>query len=339
MTSAKPATRITLAVILSLLIHGALLFGPNLVEIQPVESALPPLVARLEPLPKPAIPKPTKPKTPAKPRHESKAAIPAKPLPETVVVDQPDATALLNEPAAQPVVDIVTKNDVAPDITEPVKPAHPLPRQAELTFHVHKGTGIVIGEAKHRLQIDENQHYSLKMEISTIGVARFLKKFEMTQQSSGMHDSAGLNPDDFSESRATDKGDQKISARFDHVSKLLIFSNGISSALPDQAQDILSALYQFSQMQLNQSPLSMYISNGKKLERYEFEIGAEEEILTRKGKLRALPLHKVHAPGEEGLDIWLGLEYRLLPVKIRQIERNGEIAGEMVITDIRVSEE
>jgi len=62
-------------------------------------------------------------------------------------------------------------------------------------------------------------------------------------------------------------------------------------------------------------------------------------IQTQLGRLRALPLHKVHAQGEEGLDIWLGLEYRLLPVKLRMFDRKGQIAGEMVISEIRVADE
>jgi hypothetical protein len=92
-------------------------------------------------------------------------------------------------------------------------------------------------------------------------------------------------------------------------------------------------------MPLDLHTLPMHVSNGRKLESYQLEAGEEEEIQTRLGKLRALPLRKIHATGEEGLEIWLGMEYRLLPVKVRQIDRNGEIAGELVISEIRVSEE
>jgi hypothetical protein len=35
----------------------------------------------------------------------------------------------------------------------------------------------------------------------------------------------------------------------------------------------------------------------------------------------------------------LAREYRLFPVKMRFIEKNGDVTGEAVITDIRVSEE
>ncbi|HEX5363397.1 MAG TPA: DUF3108 domain-containing protein, partial [Gallionella sp.] len=109
--------------------------------------------------------------------------------------------------------------------------------------------------------------------------------------------------------------------------------------LPELAQDMASFLYQLSQLPLDAGVIPIYISNGKKLERYELAVGAEEYIQTDFGRLRALPLHKIHGSNEEGLDIWLGLEYRLLPIKIRQTDREGHTAGEMVVSDIRVADE
>jgi|GEM_PF-4903864 len=38
-------------------------------------------------------------------------------------------------------------------------------------------------------------------------------------------------------------------------------------------------------------------------------------------------------------EIWLGLEYRLLPVKFRQIDSSDEVTDEFVIADIRAAEE
>jgi len=54
---------------------------------------------------------------------------------------------------------------------------------------------------------------------------------------------------------------------------------------------------------------------------------------------RSLPLRKIHAQGEAYFEIWLGLEYRLLPVKFRQIDSSDEVTDEFVIADIRAAEE
>lgn len=220
-----------------------------------------------------------------------------------------------------------------------VKPAHPLPRHAQLTFNAYKGTSFKIGEARHRLDVGDDNNYTLQIGMNTTGIAKFFKTFELSQQSKGQVSALGLRPDEFSENKVTAKGKQALTASFDWNNRQLSFSAGNSIALPAGAQDILSVLYQFSQMDLTQASLMMHVSNGRKLENYQLEAGSEEAIDTPLGTLRALPLRKIHAPGEEGFEIWLGLEYRLLPVMIRQIDRNGEIAGELVISDIRVSEE
>ena len=54
---------------------------------------------------------------------------------------------------------------------------------------------------------------------------------------------------------------------------------------------------------------------------------------------RALHLRKIHAQCEAYFEIWLGLEYRLLPVKFRQIDSSDEVTDEFVIADIRAAEE
>ncbi len=318
---------------LSLLLHAALLLGPNLIQLTPFEPVLPPLSARLEPLPKIAV----------QPKPQPKPHKAAKPKPPEPVAPEP--VTLPSEPVALPAEESPPPQEPAPEpappleLTESAKPAHPLPRHAQLTFIAYKGSSFQIGEARHRLEITDDHRYTLQVGMNTTGLASLFKTFEMSQQSSGTVSASGLRPDEFSENRTTAKGKQELTAKFNWDSKQLEFSAGNTTPLPEQAQDILSFLYQFSQLPLDQTTLPMHVSNGRKLENYQIEIGTEEEIQTRLGKLKVLPLRKIHATGEEGLEIWLGLEYRLLPVKVRQIDRNGEIAGELVISGIRVSEE
>lgn len=327
----KPGGRIALAVALSLLIHTTLLFGPNLIQLNPVEVPLPPLTAKLEPLPAVKAAKMPQPK----PHVRHKPATPAAAAPQ-LPEQQTDTPPIAEE--TPPPAEAAQEIRQAPPAQEE-QPAYPLPKHAQLTFTVYKGTNFSVGEARHRLEIDDDKHYTLQVGMNTTGIASLFKTFEMNQQSRGTVSAAGLRPEEFSEIKVTAKGKQTLNAAFDWQNRQLAFSAGNSVSLPDQAQDILSFLYQFSQMSLEQPTLPMHVSNGRKLESYQIAVGAEEEINTRLGKLRALPLRKIHAPGEEGLEIWLGLEYRLLPVQIRQIDRSGEIAGQMVISEIRVSQD
>lgn len=331
---------ILITIALSLLLHALLLFGPKLIELTPVEVPLPPLIAHLEPLPAVKKPRPT---LHPKPHHKSVIA----PIPVVTKSDTEMALATVT-PAASAVVSAPVEAAPAASAAEsaPVEtpvvakePAHPLPKHAQLTFVAYLGTNFPIGEVRHRLDIDKDNNYTLQVGMNTTGIARLFKTFVMNQQSSGKLGARGLRPDQFTENRQTSKGTQALTAQFDWDNKQLNFSAGDHVALPEGAQDLLSFLYQFSQMPLDQSTLSIYVSNGKKLETYQLEVGTEEEIKTPLGKLRALPLRKINAPGEEGLEIWLGLEYRLLPVKILSINKKGEPAGELDISEIRVSEE
>ncbi len=336
-----PAGRVALAIALSLLIHATLLIGPDLIRTAPVEAPLPPLTARLEPLPtrKPA-PEPVRKKV-----HKPKPAKIIHPEKSVTVVSRPVETAPeIPAPAVDTASGVGAAESQPASAVAQTEPdehavsAHPLPMHAQLTFTVKKGVNFPVGEARHTLDIDDKQHYTLQTNIRTVGLASLFKTFDMNQKSSGTISAQGLRPDEYSEGRTSDKGVQALTAKFDWAGKTLTFSGGAASPLPAQSQDMLSFLYQLSQLPLDQAIVSIYISNGKKLEKYDLAVGAEEDILTKNGQLRALPLRKIHAPGEEGLEVWLGMEYRLLPVKIRQIDRHGEIAGEMVITDIRVSE-
>ena len=213
-----------------------------------------------------------------------------------------------------------------------------LPRSARLTFDVNKGTSqFRVGEVVHTLEID-NGHYVLHAVTKTVGLVKLIKSYELIQDSSGSYDNNGLLPDRFFEERIEKPDIRRNTAEFDHAARRAHFSHGGVAALPPDTQDILSIMYQFPPL-TEAGKATVFVSNGKKIERYQFKIVTDEEIDTAFGKLLTVRLSKLHSPNEEGLEIWLARKYHLFPVKIRYIEKNGEVSGEAVITDIRVSEE
>lgn len=327
-----PTGRIALAIALSALVHVIALFAP-LVKLPPGQAPLPPLTAKLAPLPRIAA----KPAPPRKPRPKPR---PAPVVPEQAPSDEQPAESIQTE---EPRIDAdqqpAAADAPADEAAAEAQPAHPLPRHAQLTFVAYKGADLPIGEARHRLDIGDDRSYTLSVGMNTTGLASLFKTYESDQQSSGTLAAGGLRPNEFSETKNTSKGKESYAAKFHWGAQVLSFSDGHSMPLPEQTQDFISFLYQLSQLPLDKSVIPMHISNGRKLERYELAVGEEEMIQTRLGRLRALPLRKVRRQGEEGLEIWLGLEYRLLPVKIRLLDRSGQIAGEMVISEILVADE
>lgn len=347
MGSGTPARRISLAIAFSALIHAVIMWLPQ-VHPPHTEVLLPPLAAKLEPLPKPAakpLPKPApKPRRASPPKPATEPAGPVR-EPGNTIAGAPEPAPLPAIEAASSVAATsavaaasVIEAQFAATIAEEPEAAYPLPKHAQLSFSVYKGLDhFQIGTLNQQLEISGDE-YTLKAVTRTVGLAKLFKNYQLTQTSRGKSGKQGLQPETFEEEKINDNDKQNIQATFDWLSQKLRFSQGGETALPAGAQDILSIFYHLSQLPMNGKVIPLAVSNGKKLEKYEFLVEPEEEITTPMGKLRALHLRKLHAKGDSGFEIWLGLEYRLLPVKCLLIEPSDEVAGEIVITGIRIAD-
>ncbi len=328
--------RVAFAIVVSLLLHSLVLWGPN-IQLPNFNPSLPQLTAKLEALPSaPAKPKPKRKTRPAAQKIEAAPAPEPQPepLPQAVTPASNTPVAASEPAVASAPVDTAT---LAADTDKPTD-RPPLPMHARLTFAINKGTSnFRVGESIHTLDIDDGR-YVLQATTSTAGIVKLFKSYELDQYSSGRYGKDGLQPDLYSEERKERIGKQRNAVEFDHTAQRARFSNGLEVALPPETQDILSVMYQFPPL-AHTEIAAVSVGNGKKIEHYQFEVGVDETIDTPLGKLLTVHLHKMHAANEEGLDIWLAREYRLFPVKLRFTEKNGEVSGEAVITDIRVSEE
>lgn len=343
---AAPTLRIALAIVLSILLHGLVLWLPE-VKLPEHEISLPPLIAKLEPLPKLSA-KVGAHKT-KKPHPKPKPAAPA-PLTENIPipVSAPPATeelaasapAVTEETAASAPVATEVISASAPVATEAAEPPRPpLPKHARLHFNVYQGQGnFKVGESQHELEVADGR-YTIKASVRTTGFVSVLKSYRLVQTSSGTATAQTLKPETFTEEVTDSSGTQSSRAEFDWANATLHFSQGGEAKLPAHSQDILSILYQFPPMREQEDSVVIHIGTGKKFEEYTFEILFEEALETPMGTLQTVHFSKRHAANEEGLEIWFAQEYRLLPVKMRHIDRSGKIAGEAIITDIRVSDE
>ena len=323
LTSAFPLKRIVFALLLSVLAHSLLLWHWPKFDTDPDKKTPLPLQVKLEPLPL-TVKKSAKKKAKIS-KHEAAPAAPVisqdatepTTTPEPIATDTPIPFASINEPPPPPL----------------------LPKHAQLIFSVQYGSGTFkVGEIIHTLDIIDG-HYSLHAESKTTGLTSLLKNYALTQTSTGTINTRGLQPEYYEEAKK-EGGEIKISnARFDWNAEQITFANGRSSKLAALTQDTLSLPYHLSQLPLNMEMLTISLSNGKNIARYNLTVGNDETIATPMGELRTIALHKVRGTNEDGLIIWLALEYRLLPVKIQYLDKSGAIAANMIITDIRVSDE
>jgi hypothetical protein len=311
----NPTRRIVLAIALSVLIHFVILWLPY-IQFPQAKVELPPLSARLDPMPKPVELIAEKPEL-------------AKPEPALSATKSDDN--LLAKP--------ITKAIAAMNRMEEATAPHPFPRHLQLSFTVYRNTdSFRIGEIDQQLDILGGR-YILKSVRKTSGLTSLRNSDQLIQISHGKIGEHGLQPETFEEEKTTKAGKQSLQATFDREEQQLRFSNGEITSLPEDTQDILSFMYQISQLPMNGELFPLPISNGTQLQQYQIEIGAKEDIATPMGKLRTLHLRKMHAQGEAYFEIWLGLEYRLLPVKFRQVDSSDSVTEEIVISGIRSTDE
>lgn len=306
----SPARRITFALSLSVLLHGALLWLPY-IQLPHAQVVLPSLTARLEPLPKPA-------ERPAAKRETDNP------------ITRSNGSASINAAAG-------TMAEM--EKTEESSAAHPFPKHVRLTFVVHKGAeGFRTGEIRHQLDISGDR-YTLRSVRQTSGLTSLRNSDRLIQTSHGRIGDHGLQPETYEEEVITKASQQRLQATFDWPAQKLRYSHGNETALPADAQDALSFMYQFSQLPMNGEFFPLPVSDGAQLQQYQIEIGMKKDLSTPMGKLRALQLRKMHLQGEAYFEIWLGLEYRLLPVKFSRVDSSDNVIEEFVITDIRATDE
>jgi hypothetical protein len=304
----EPSQRIIAALVISALIHAIILWMPHL-RLPSVTGTLPSLTVRFEYQPKPVSP--------------------PVPEPETVLQVSNAENNISLQAAAVPAEPVKAE---AMQAMEKSADSSAFPKHVRLSFTVYQGKNLGrAGEMQHQLDINASS-YSLK---SIRRAAGMLMRVQSTQFSRGVVNERGLEPDEFSEESVTSGGKQKSKVIFDRTAQKIHFSTGADAALPTDAQDGLSFMYQLSQLSMHTEIIPLAVSDGNNLENYRIEIGREENLSTPMGELRTLHLRKMHVQDEPYFEIWLGLDYRLLPVKFRQVAATGEVLEEFAISDLR----
>jgi hypothetical protein len=219
-------------------------------------------------------------------------------------------------------------------------PARRLPRRGEITYVLYLGSDkFDVGRTQQTWVIDDDR-YRLTSISQTTGLAAWFSRQRLDYVSRGKLTPSGLRPEFFATERERRGKTEAVAAKFDWNALTVVFGEPPQNAmLPIDAQDIVSFMYQLGFMQLAPGRIELPIVSGWKFERYQLDIGPEEQLQTPFGTLRAVPVKQVRRPGEESVELWLAPEYRWVPVRIRFFDRDGEFSGEQLVSEIRVSED
>lgn len=180
--------------------------------------------------------------------------------------------------------------------------------------------------------------YRIVSESRAVGLLALFERKPLRFVSSGQITAAGLRPLQF-EGKRSESDPRQVRGEFDWKAGRLTLAHGGRTdvmALPRDAQDRLSFLYQFMFQALDRrNRLELSMTNGRKLGHYTYTVSPDVEIDTPLGRMKTLHLVKLHQPDDSGAEIWLAPEHRFLPVKMLVVEDDG-VRYEQVITGIEI---
>ncbi|HEX5802600.1 MAG TPA: DUF3108 domain-containing protein [Azospira sp.] len=339
------------AMLASLGLHAAALLLP---EVEPAPAPEPAaalqaeIVLRPRAAPVSAAPSGEKaatppPALPAPPPRPKSAPPVAPPLPEAAASLPPaDASAVPVSPAPDGAP--ATGGDAPAGAASPPTPAldeaaPPLvspgiPERGMIRYAVYRGDPpTLIGSAEQRWEMGGGQgagRYRIVSVMETTGVAAWIRSVRLETESRGALVVAGLQPERYSSRRLDGERERFEEVVFDPAAALVRFPKGGSAPLPAGAQDLLSFNYQLGWLARTGD---MAIATTRKIGNFRLELLGKEWLETPQQSIWTL---RFRASGETTTEVWLATDNHLLPVKIRHIDKKGELF-EQVAEDIRLA--
>ena len=306
---------------------------------KPVETAKPAAVLPQEALPKPKKTVKTKPVIAPEPVTEPLPALEATPTAEQL----PDEnTAPPAESSHKPMLsESLASSGNSADIGEPVPTVVDTQNQptdedlvnvesafqfVETTFNVStKIGGSPEGTATMTYNLLDGTHYQINSVARARGLAALVLS-ELVQTSEGVLTKTGLQPNKFTYNYG-DKASKSRLATFDWQAKTVSMQNAAGTqteALQDDAQDLLSFMYQFMYVPpLHQMHIN--IVNGKSLRTFDYSFEGEELTSLPIGDVNTVHIQHSNTESEDKIDLWLAVNSQYLPVKIVKIDKNGKV--------------
>jgi hypothetical protein len=217
-------------------------------------------------------------------------------------------------------------------------PPLPMPPKGRWRFVVHYGDyreGYQVATLDYAIGVDGNR-YQLKTEGRAAGLTALFYSGVLTQRSTGQISALGLMPEHYSERRGK-RPERSLSV--DLKAGLVSFADNRSVRLVQGAQDRLSVLIQLGL--LARTYPERFVS-GAVIEIPELTTGDLEltsytshgDVLlqTESGTIRALHLERT-APrksDDNRIDIWLGYDLQLIPVRIRVTDVGGRVLDQFL---------
>ena len=198
------------------------------------------------------------------------------------------------------------------------------PSSVRATYEIYK-SGITIGQIEE-VFARSNDRYTLISTTRAVGLLAVFRPGKIVIRSNGLIDADGLKPLNFSDIREGEGGKNR-SAEFDWNARKLTLIEPTQRTvlpLPDGTQDRLSAMYQFMFLSLAKSgPLNFYMTNGGKLDIYNYRVTTGQNVTVPLGTYRAIYVASVPEARTNRTEIWLATEHANFPFKMVITDPDG----------------
>ncbi len=196
-------------------------------------------------------------------------------------------------------------------------PAPAVPARVEAEYQI-AAAGLVIGRVRETFT-REGDAYRLESTTRTEGVFKLFRDDTIVLRSEGRIGPAGLVPLRFEQRQAGSKGHDTV-ATFDWAGKVLRSEHGGETKtvdLPAGTQDRLSVMYQFMFEPLGRPRVEVYMSNGRKVDRYSYRLVDSPSVSTPAGEFRTAHYERLTQDEKENrAQLWLAAERFHLPVRV-----------------------
>jgi len=318
----------------------------QLVAVEPTPPEPPAVKAHPTPPPRRVPPAPAAPPRPAPPPLEGPTVLPPAATEPPEPAAEPPQTEQATEPVAQPEAPALLVPEPTPPVASPVvaptnaqaRPVRDLPAHGSIRYELFIGADRISIGRTMQTWVFEDTTYRLTSFSETTGLIGFFRPYQLGYVSEGRLDAAGLLPESFTVRRGR-TGARQFAARFDWAGREITLGPVDAprkTPLPAGTLDTISFIYQLARAELTPGQIRLNITNGSKIDMYTLEVGDEEPLELPVGAMRTIPVRQVRIPGQESLEIWFAPDRGFLPVRIRTLDREGKMSGELVANEIAI---
>jgi hypothetical protein len=218
-----------------------------------------------------------------------------------------------------------------PALEPPRFPAEAFP--AALSIDYQLTSAVADGRASYEWQ-REGDSYRISGEAEATGFFTLFLEGRVLQESRGTVTATGLRPDRFREKKP--QGAEE-GLEFDWAANQVTFDRGSerrTTPLAGNTVDWLSMIFQLAHVPPAARSVDLEVFTQRKMYKFTLRVLGTEEIEIPMGRVKALHLQHAGNDAKEAVDVWLGVDYHHLPVKMRYPVARNRLMVEQFATRV-----